>query len=336
MSYKVINNTLNSEYGVDTISGFFHFRKIKFWEIGIFKQDEQKTINEKEIFKNINNQIVESSVGSISIDKLLGEVPKKLSAIVVDIKEKAKIFKNKKITTEDKIKEIIQIEKIVINQKEPEKDEYKKIVYSFFNANSKSNVFYDQLNALYTYVNKESIDWYDLWCVARSINKIFSLYFQSLFDEIPKILTDLKINSAEWYIKKLQSNKKLEIYEMFKFINRTYETWHKEIISSISIQENKEKFNILKSFLESEAKSEKFKNSYFYIWMLEHLKSLRDFHAHEDEGNIEKLSKSLQPNKIKEKLYNKFLGNLLEDGNGFLQNIINKQLDVWEILQDSE
>jgi hypothetical protein len=26
----------------------------------------------------------------------------------------------------------------------------------------------------------------------------------------------------------------------------------------------------------------------------------------------------------------------LEDGNGFLQNIINKQLDVWEILQDSE
>ncbi len=332
MSYKVINNTLNSEYGVDTISIFFNFKKIKFWEIDIFKQEEEKIINEKENIKNINNKIIEASVNGISIDNLLAEFPHRFSKVVADIKEKEKVFNDKETSEEKKVKEIIEIENIA----EVVEDEYKKIVYDFFNGSSNSNVFRDQLDALYSYINKESLDRYDLWCIARSINKMFSLYFQPLFDEIQKIIKNLNIDSVEWYIKKLQSNKKLEIYEMFKFVNWTYERWYKDIISSINIQENKEKFNILKSFLESEAKSENFKNSYFYIWILDHLKSLRDFHAHEDDGNIEKLSKKQVSNKIKEKLYNKFLGNLLEDGNGFLQIIINKQLDAWEILQDWE
>jgi len=100
---------------------------------------------------------------------------------------------------------------------------------------------------------------------------------------------------------------------MFKFVNWTYESNYKNIISSLKKQENKDKFNMLKSFLESKAKTTKYKDSYFYLYILNDLKNLRDYHAHEDFGNIEKMLKKTNPVKQKEKLFNNFLGNLEED-----------------------
>ena len=157
---------------------------------------------------------------------------------------------------------------------------------------------------------------------------MFASYFNSLFIEISNIIWNIDesdLDSDEWYvIKKILSNQSLEIYEMFRFVNWIQEYNHIDLIANLNNQENKNKYNFLKWFLDSESYWWIMKGS-FYVVTLDQLRKFRNFYAHHnDERNIERIIKTSSPDKMKLKFYTKFLWNFDVNWKWFLQYIIER------------
>lgn len=336
MAYKVINNILDSHYWVNLIDSPFFFKKVSFSDL--FKEIEDETSKEQK--DKVKNEIVINTVLNIeSIDDILSwstfeeyseeikdEAKEEINPIIKKTIEQQKINTDDSIDPDEKLRELAK--KIELLTPPSIKAEYTDKVFSvlwnWWNIK-------EYVETLSKYKEATNITWYDVWSIAWSINSLFSSYFQSVFVELTQYLPRFSLRDFEcdeWSVlKKLSKNQSLELYDMFKFVNWVQENNKIGLIASLKNQENKDKFNLLKSFLETEAYNWLIK-WHFYVITLENLRKLRNFHAHHnDERNIEKLMRSSNPDKIKNKFYDKFLWNLDEEWKWFLQYIIERNWD---------
>ena len=337
MAYKIINNILDSRYWVNLVDSPFLFKKVKFSDL--FKEVREETSREQK--DKVKNEIVINTVLNIeSIDDILSgsdfqnysdivkkEAKNEINPLLEKTIQQQKIVENDAINPDEKLRELAK--KIEITTKIEQEDDYRNKLDAFF-SDWNINIS-EYLETLLKYKNATNLTRYDVWSIAWSINSLFSAYFQSIFIELSPSLFNLSerdfLCDEGNVLRKISKNQTLEIYDMFKFVNWVQENNKINLISSLSDQNNKDKYNILKSFLEAEAYNWMIK-WHFYVVTLENLRKLRNFHAHHnDERNIERLMRSSTPEKIKIKFYDKFLWNLEEEWKGFLQYILERNWD---------
>lgn len=340
MAYKIINNDLWFCYGIDLIDSPYFFKKIKFSDL--FKEVEESKSEVKK--EKIKNDIMYNSIlwNGKSIDDILDEtfsadetnteekatVKNEVSRILEKTKQQQKIIENT-IDIDKRLEEISNKIDISIVQTD-NKDYISQIKKSLKIKWDK--ILENHLDILSKYKDWENLTWYDIWSITWSINNLFSSYFKSLFDEISKFVQwnpdKYDLNSDEWpIVSKLLKNQSLEIYEMFRFINRVQEYNHLDLIAQLEDQDNKIKFNMLKWFLDSESYWWSIKWN-FYVVTLDQFRRFRNFYAHHnDEKNIERIMKSSNPEKMKSKFYSKFLWDLEEDWKWFLQFVMERVSD---------
>ena len=338
MSYKIINNTLDFRYWINLIDSPYFFKKIRFNDL--FKEiKETKNDIEKEKIKN--DAIVDTILTWKSIDEILDEsieknkdmsVDDEINSLKLEIEEAIKKTKQQQeiknnFTDENKITEDIINNIETTWNIEPENISYINKISSILKFDDNRQIK-DTYETLIKYKNAENLTWYDVWLIARCINTLFASYFNSLFIEISNIIWNIDesdLDSDEWYvIKKILSNQSLEIYEMFRFVNWIQEYNHIDLIANLNNQENKNKYNFLKWFLDSESYWWIMKGS-FYVVTLDQLRKFRNFYAHHnDERNIERIIKTSSPDKMKLKFYTKFLWNFDVNWKWFLQYIIER------------
>ena len=335
MGYKIINNALDSNYWINLIDATFSFKKIHFSDLFEELQEEQKAEQKDET----KNEIVLGSIFNtgMSIDKILAASPANLNndekkevinevkPFVDKINQQKLINENDNIDPDEKLKQLAKkIELITpIQTQQNYSDKILKVLWAWGTKN-----FEEYINTLVKYKDAVNLTWYDIWSIAWSINSLFSAFFQSTFTELSQYFPKLSWLALECDEKnaldKIIKNQPLELYEMFKLINWIQENNKVDLISLLKNQENKDNYNLLKSYLESEAFNWNIK-WHFYVLTLDQLRRFRNFHAHhDDERLIEKIIRWSSPEKMKNKFYSKFLGDLEEDGKWFLQFVLER------------
>lgn len=343
MAYKVVNNTLDFKYWVSTVTSIYSFKKIKISDI--FNAVKEEKIQEDS--NKVSNIIVNNAILNLRpTEDILKDLP--------DDDHKDEIIDNAKKIAEPIIKKVKHQQEILdqdITWSEQDVWDKKAIkiandievrLFSDQNPNyiNKIKKMFDiiwntrvceYLDNLFKYKDSSDLTWHDVWVIARSINWFFSNYFQSLFIEESKMKGDISDEDLEEWdarnaLDKIRKDQNLDIYDMFKFVNWVQENSRTDFITKLGDQCSKDKFNLLKCFLDSEAYNWIIKWS-FYTITLKNLRLLRNFHAHHDDTKNESIKKLMSrntPDKIRIKLYNKFLWDLDENWKWFLQFIIER------------
>lgn len=338
--YKIINNSLDFKYWIDVLNSIQSFKKIKFSELFKSIKDEQiqkesdKITNEIVVGTVLNIRPINDILSSLPDDEFSTEIKdetiKKAEPIIKKVKKQQEIISNKIEGSETEVwdkKAIIISNDIEAKISWKRDTDYNEKIQTAFWINSDVSMC-EHLNTLFKYKTSSNLTWIDIWVIAWSINSFFSYYFQSLFVEISNINNYIYDDDLEWdawyVLNKILKNQTLEIYEMFKFVNRLQSNSRTELITKLEKQENKDKYNLLKWFLDSESMWW-VELSHFYKITLNNLRKFRNFHAHHnDERAIEKIINRNYPEKFKMKFYNKFLWDLDEDWKWFLQYIMER------------
>lgn len=340
MSYKVVNNILDFMYWINVIDSIYSFRKVKFSDL--FEVIEGEKIQEDS--NKISNEIANSTIlHTKTVDDILKSIPddeygrkiwdeaiKKAGPIIQKIEQHQKISNEKIEWTEQNVGDLKAIKianDIEVRLFSNQNNDYIEKIKKTFKVIWNTPVSW-YLETLFKYKDSTDLTRYDIWVIAWSINSFFSFYFQSLFTEISKntefIYDDDLESEAGFALSKIRKNQTMELYDMFSFVNRVQENSRTEIITKLNSQSDKNKYNFLKSFLDSES-DWWVSSSHFYKISLQNLRKFRNFHAHHnDERSIAKLIARGNPEKFKIKFYNKFLWDLDEDWTWFLQFIMDK------------